>query len=84
VLSADIAAGVTSSLTILGDGSSYPASGGRIIIGDEIIIYGSGVASGEDITLSTLTRGADGTVAESHSADDSVQLCLRYESQNPV
>lgn len=64
-----------------GTSGEYPASG-TIRIGDEVLTYTDLAVAGELITLSGLTRGTDGTTASDHSEDDSVQICLRYTSQN--
>jgi hypothetical protein len=54
---------VVTSLTVT-DGSTYPAGGDfRVRIDNEIIVVGA--RSG--VTLSSLTRGAEGTTAASHS-----------------
>lgn len=53
-------------------------------IGDEIIRYTSMTVDGSgDLVFSGATRGADGTTAESHDADDSVQACLEYINVRP-
>lgn len=75
VLEADILAAATSARIydpVLA--AEYPASG-YVRIGDEVMSY---ARSGQDLTL---TRGEFGTIAEGHNADDSIQVCLRYESQ---
>jgi hypothetical protein len=52
-----------------GQGAAFPATGNfRILIGTEIIIVGA--RSGD--TLSSLTRGAESTVAAAHNAGDAV------------
>ena len=53
----------------------YPASG-KVRIGREVCAF----TRSADVL--TLTRGQAGTVAESHSADDTVQLCLEYASES--
>lgn len=77
-LSADITAGATSAtLTPAGIGNEeYPASG-QVRIGKEVCSF---TRSGDSLTL---TRGQFGTEAKSHDADDTVQLCLRYVSEDP-
>ncbi len=77
VLAADIS-GVVTSLTLVpaGVGASYPSSG-TVRIDDEVITYAS--ITGD--TLNGLTRGTDGTVADTHDAAGKVQLCLRYTAQ---
>ena len=67
----------TTSLSVTtGTGTEYTAGGGFVRIGDEIIQFAS--RSGD--VLSTLTRDARGTTASTHSVDDSVQLCLTFDS----
>jgi hypothetical protein len=62
--------------------TEYEASG-TIIIGDEIMTYTSRANSDNGVTFSGVTRGTDRTSAQSHSAEDAVQQCLRYEDQTP-
>jgi hypothetical protein len=73
-LAADITnvatAAVIHDATIAGD---YPASG-YVRIGDEVCAF---TRSGVNLTL---TRGSLDTVADDHSADDTIQLCLRYSA----
>ncbi|MBZ9975474.1 hypothetical protein [Mesorhizobium sp. BR-1-1-10] len=73
-LSADITA-IATSLTLIpaGIGASYPASG-TIRIDDEVITYTGNTGD----VLSGLTRGSDGTTADTHDASTTVQLCIRY------
>src|SRR5690554_3574189 len=77
-LSAPLTAGATSfTLTPSGIGNSeYPASGWARI-GKEVMSF---TRSGDAMTI---TRGQFGTEAEEHDEDDSVQLCLRYQSEAP-
>lgn len=76
VLNADITAGATSlTLKPTGIGSEYPTSG-KVKIQDEVIEY-SGKSSD---TLTGLTRGSNNTTAAAHSEDDTVQLCLEYNT----
>ncbi len=49
----------------------YPGTG-LIRIGDEVLLY---ARTGQDLAL---TRHRLGTVADQHSAGDSIQLCLQY------
>lgn len=59
----------SATLTPAGIGNSdYPASG-LIRIGDELMDF---TRSGDSLTI---TRGVRGTAADSHDADDTVQLC---------
>jgi hypothetical protein len=75
-LSGDINNSVTSlTLTPSGVGANYPASG-IVRVGDELISYSSKTSD----TLNGLTRGAHGTAASAHDADDKVQLCIRYDA----
>ena len=80
-LAADIDDAVTS-LVIIGyrDVADYPAGGGTVRIGDEIMTYTGAVEdpATAEITLSGVARGTDGTVANSQKAEETVQLCLRY------
>lgn len=62
-----------------GIGSEYPSSG-IVRIGDEVISYGS--KSGD--SLLSLTRGDFNTQAQSHEAEDAVQLCLYFNSETPA
>lgn len=55
--------------------SEYPASG-KVVIGKEIMSF---TRSGDTLTL---TRAQDGTAAASHDAEDTVQLCLEYSSDD--
>lgn len=70
-----LSAGINNSVTSLslqsGEGAAFPASGDfRIVIDAEIIIVG---ARSTD-TLSSLTRGAEGTTAATHAVDATVTL----------
>lgn len=56
----------------------YPASGLVAIGGKEICSF---TRSGDTLTL---TRAQLGTTAVAHSAQDRVQLCLRYVSEDPA
>jgi hypothetical protein len=77
-LSANISNSVTSlTLTPAGIGAEYPASG-TVIIDDEIVTYTS--RSGD--VLNGLTRGTDGSTADTHDAGTLVQLCLRYTGKS--
>ncbi len=63
------------------DPSDFEAGYGTVRISDEVIRYNSRSVSDGEITLSNLTRGADGSEADSHDAEDNVQLCLRYTNE---
>lgn len=82
-LSANLNAGVTSGFTITGGAGEYGASG-RVAIGDEIISYTTGVDSGDDFVITTITRGVDGTSDQNHDLGDTVQLCVRFDNSNPI
>ena len=63
--------------------ANYPAPG-VVRIGDEVITY-TGVTTiivDEEINLTGCVRGTNGTVADDHSAEDRVQLCLQYDDQS--
>lgn len=72
-LTADMTSGAAT-FDVAGDMAEYSASG-RVKIGSEIIEY---TRSGTTFTV--VTRGADGTEAQSHSEDDTVQMCARFEN----
>ncbi len=75
-LADDIGTGLTAfDLTPSGVGSEYAASG-RICIGTEIMTF---TRSGDTITPTA--RGVDGSTVASHSTDDTVQECARFEDQ---
>lgn len=74
-LQSDITAGATSAtLTPAGIGSEY-ATNGKILIGAEVVGF---TRSGDNLTL---TRGQNNTVAVEHGANDTVQQCLEYTSE---
>lgn len=60
--------------------SDYPDGFNTLRIGDEILTYTSSNRDNSTgvITITGVTRGTDGTVADAHSVDTAVQLCLRY------
>lgn len=58
--------------------AEYPASGHVSIGGSEICAF---TRSGDTLTL---TRGQQGTTADSHSATDRVQLCLNFVGVDPA
>jgi len=63
--------------------SEYDSPSGTLRIGDEIMDYtGISELSGI-ITFTGVTRGTDGTTAESHLAEEKVQRCLRYTEELP-
>lgn len=64
--------------------ADYPATG-TICIGEEVMTYGSRSESPTGtVNFSSVTRGTDGTTAQEHDEDDTVQLCLRYTSEKAV
>jgi hypothetical protein len=72
-LAADITSSATSLTVASGDGTKFPSSGNfRLLIGTEILI--AGARSGD--TISSLTRGAEGTAAAAHSTSDAVTHIL--------
>jgi hypothetical protein len=73
-LAADMTAGQnTLDLAPTGIGASYDASG-TVRVGAEVMTY-TAVAADQ---LTGVVRGTDGTSAETHTANDAVQQCLRY------
>lgn len=76
-LYADINAAVTSFEVANAVEADYPATG-TIRIGDELMTYTGRATSTNGITFTGVTRGTDGTVADTHSAEDAVQECVRY------
>jgi hypothetical protein len=71
---------VATSLTLVGDVTDAYPSSGTLRIGDEIMTY-SGVSYDgftDNTTISSLTRGSDGSEAQEHDIDEGVQLCRRY------
>ncbi len=81
ILTTDIDEIVTS-ITLTGMVTEdYPTSG-TLRIGEEVMTYSSFVDNGDEtFTFTLLLRGTDGSTAEEHNLDDSVQLCLRYAPQ---
>lgn len=75
----DITDSDTSLTLTSGYTTTYPTSG-TIRISDELITYTG--KSGD--TLTGLQRGVENTTAISHSAQDTVQLCLVYSLQTPT
>lgn len=75
-LTAALTAGETGSLTLTGevDWTKYPATNGGIWFEDELIIYATRAASGDDMVFSTLTRGEGGSTAAAHDVDDVGQV----------
>lgn len=56
--------------------ADYPAPG-TVRIGDELMTYSAVGASANGVTLTISARGSDNSIAAAHSANDTVQLCLR-------
>lgn len=83
LLTEDVTASQTT-ITVSGASTAdYPATG-TVRIGDEVMTYASRAAdSGGGVTFSGLTRGTDGTTADTHGQGDTVQVCLRYTSADP-
>jgi hypothetical protein len=81
-LSGDVADSATS-ITLEGDRTGeYPASG-TLRIGDELMTF-TGAPTYDEFsdltTISSITRGTDGSVAEAHDEGAAVQVCRRYEA----
>jgi len=76
------AVATTLTLSPAGIGSEYPGSGWVAIGGSEIVSFtrGGSPPSGDVLTI---TRAQLGTVANTHAAQDRVQLVLRYAAQSP-
>jgi len=62
--------------------SEYDATG-TLRIGDEVMTYTGRSDGANGVDFTGVTRGTDGTVADSHETNDSVQQCLRYTSVAP-
>ena len=75
-LSADLPLANTSfSITPTGAGADYPASGFYVKIRNEVILVNT--RSGD--SFSSVTRGQFNTVADDHSDNDTVQLCIEFD-----
>lgn len=59
----------------------YPANGGIVVINDELIRYSNASYDANFCTLTGLSRGAEGTEADTHDEEDRVQLCLEYDQK---
>lgn len=77
-LASDISGTATTISLSSGYGAQYEDSG-RVYIGSEIIEYTS--KSGD--TLTGLTRGAQGTISNSHRAGDTVQQVMFFDGLRP-
>lgn len=73
----DITASDTTILLQKAELADY-ASSGTLRIDDEIMTYTSTSLVGDNVQISGITRGTDGSTADTHSAESSVQQCLRY------
>ena len=60
--------------------SEYDASG-TIRIGDEIMTYTGVATSTNGIEFTGVTRGTDGSTADEHDEESTVQQCLRYTDE---
>jgi len=79
----NLASSLTNSATgtiNIGNNEGFDASGGRAIIGDELILY-SGLSGADSIVVTS--RGIGGTESESHDAGDPVRN-IYYFSGNSV
>jgi hypothetical protein len=70
-------------IEVAGAELSEYSSSGTLRIGDELMTYSSVATSTNGITFTITARGADDTTADSHSAEDGVQECLRYTDELP-
>lgn len=61
--------------------ASYSASG-TLRVGDEVMTYTGRANSTNGVTFTGVSRGTDSTIAAAHSAEDSVQQCLRFDDAN--
>lgn len=59
----------------------YDASG-TVRIGDELMTYTTRAIVADNVRLSGIVRGTDGSVAKEHKEDANVQLCVRYTNAN--
>ena len=83
-LDSDLTTTSTTSITLEPEGigdADYPESGFVAIGGSEICAFTR--SPGSD-TLSLTTRGDFNTEAAEHDEDERVQLCLRYENEDPA
>jgi len=58
-------------------------SSGILRIGDELMRYTAVASSANGIEFTGVTRGVERTTADSHSAEDEVQLCVEYNEEFP-
>lgn len=57
--------------------ADYPATG-TLRIGNECMTYTGRATTANGVTFTGVSRGTDNTTAEDHSAEDGIQLCLRW------
>lgn len=81
-LETDILAAATEFPVVGAALADYDASG-LVRIGDEIIAYSSIAEVGNTLVFTVSERGAEGTVADDHTVEDTVQLCLKYDNKSP-
>lgn len=62
--------------------ADYDAAG-TLRIGSEVMTYASRTTTTNGVTFAGVVRGTDGTTAATHSANDAVQLCLRFADVTP-
>lgn len=53
---------------------------GTLRIDDELMTYASTSLTTNGVTFATVVRGTDGTTADSHDANETVQQCVRYDN----
>lgn len=57
--------------------ADYPATG-TLRINEELMTYTGRSLGSNGVDFTGVTRGTDGTTAADHSAEDAVQVCVRY------
>lgn len=84
-LTAALTAGATTNFQATGALiADYPDEPGLVRIGSEVIGYVTRTqATVDNVQFNTLTRGARGSAAEAHDAEDRVQRCLEFVSVLP-
>ncbi len=85
ILNAGVGEGDTSLVVTRAALSEYTQNDTKAIrIGDEVIRYSSVSELGSgNLSFTGLQRGSDGSEAEDHDAEDSVQACLEYINAQP-
>jgi len=78
VLQTDITDSTTSFEATGATSASY-AETGTLRIGDEVMTYTGRSDTTNGVTFTGVTRATDDTTASSHSAEDGVQQCLRFD-----